>query len=416
MANLFDEEQGKYLRLNALKYLEKPPEVQREDDPFITNGSLAITYILVETVEQYQAGQGLKFQPSYVHQVFRSTNEIYGYKDLKITIHVTALGLKPYIQISYSEQTEDADDLIESFNKVYEAGFLSNEEQFIKVLEEEQNQQPLGELIEEYGDFKIYKCQMATTNGFVQFKPFLQAFLLVLIDGVQYPGDENEWVYLILYHKRQFVGLTTVYKFNISWNQQRHRLSQMLFLPQYQRKGHGSRMLRTVYKLGLEDEKCLQITLEDPSEDFQVMRDITDSKILYEHFKDIIPNQIINSVQDIVDIPKDKLFEIMKKTKLHAYQIKRAYSIYLYAFINKKSSKLMTDFAKFLLREHQKPYIRKKNILVRFEDGTSMDPKQLHLLELKEREDRNIIAEESLGDEFCLFELIATKLRKDKII
>ncbi|CAD8131010.1 unnamed protein product [Paramecium sonneborni] len=416
MANLFDEEQGQYLRLNALKYLEKPPEVQREDDPFITNGSLAITYILVETIEQYKTGQGLKFQPSYVHQVFRQTNEIYGYKDLKITIHVTALGLKPYIQISYSEQTEDADDLNESFNKVYEAGYLTNEDQFIKTLEEEQNQEPLGDLIEQYEDFKIYKCQTATTNGFIQFKPFLQAFLLVLIDGVQYPGDENEWVYLILYENRQFIGLTTVCELNIAWDKQRYRLSQMLFLPQYQRKGHGSRMLRTVYKLELEDQKCLQITLEDPSEDFQVMRDITDSKILYEHFKDIIPNQVINSVQDIVDIPKDKLFEIMKKNKLHAYQIKRAYSIYLYAFINKKSSKLMTDFAKYLLREHQKPYVRKKNILVKFEDGSSMDPKQLHLLELKEREDRNINAEESLGEEFCLFELIATKLRKDKVI
>lgn len=40
----------------------------------------------------------------------------------------------------------------------------------------------------------------------------------------------------------------------------------------------------------------------------------------------------------------------------------------------------------------------------------------MHLLELKEKEDRNINAEESLGEELCLFELIATKLRKDKVI
>jgi histone acetyltransferase 1 len=39
--------------MNALKYLQKPPEIQREDDPFITNGSLAITYIVVATVEEY---------------------------------------------------------------------------------------------------------------------------------------------------------------------------------------------------------------------------------------------------------------------------------------------------------------------------------------------------------------------------
>lgn len=35
----------------------------------------------------------------------------------------------------------------------------------------------------------------------------------------------------------------------------------------------------------------------------------------------------------------------------------------------------MTEFARYLLREHEKPYIRKKNILVRFEDGSSLDSK-----------------------------------------
>lgn len=35
---------------------------------------------------------------------------------------------------------------------------------------------------------------------------------------------------------------------------------------------------------------------------------------------------------------------------------------------------------------------------------------------MKEKEDRNINYEEALGEEFCLFELIATKLRKDGII
>ena len=52
---------------------------------------------------------------------------------------------------------------------------------------------------------------MGTTYGMAEFKPFLQAFLYVLIDGVQYPGEENDWVYYTLYENRTFVGLTTVY-------------------------------------------------------------------------------------------------------------------------------------------------------------------------------------------------------------
>jgi histone acetyltransferase 1 len=66
---------------------------------------------------------------------------------------------------------------------------------------------------------------MGSTYGMAEFKPFVQAFLYVLIDGVQYPGDENDWVYYTLYENRTFVGLTTVYQFNLSWSHQRHRLS-----------------------------------------------------------------------------------------------------------------------------------------------------------------------------------------------
>ena len=45
-----------------------------------------------------------------------------------------------------------------------------------------------------------------------------------------------------------------------------------------------------------------------------------------------------------------------------------------------------------------------------------MTNKENTLLQLKEKEDRNINYEEALAQEFSLFELIATKLRKDNII
>lgn len=58
-----------------------------------------MTFIIVSSVDEYRAGQGIKFQPFYVHQFFRESNEIYGYKDLTIKVYVTGVKLIPYIEV-----------------------------------------------------------------------------------------------------------------------------------------------------------------------------------------------------------------------------------------------------------------------------------------------------------------------------
>lgn len=46
--------------------------------------------------------------------------------------------------------------------------------------------------------YDVYQSTI-TTNSFVEYKPYLQAFLLLLIDGAQYPCDSPYWVYFTLY-------------------------------------------------------------------------------------------------------------------------------------------------------------------------------------------------------------------------
>lgn len=53
--------------MKALKILEKAPEVQREDDPFRVNASLATTFYVVRNVEEYRSNGGVSFQPDYMH-------------------------------------------------------------------------------------------------------------------------------------------------------------------------------------------------------------------------------------------------------------------------------------------------------------------------------------------------------------
>ena len=55
----------------------------------------------------------------------------------------------------------------------------------------------------------------------------------------------------------------------------RLRLSQCIILPPFQKQGHGARMLRAFYAHGREDESVLDMSVEDPSPEFQAMRDMT---------------------------------------------------------------------------------------------------------------------------------------------
>ena len=55
----------------------------------------------------------------------------------------------------------------------------------------------------------------------------------------------------------------------------RLRLSQCVIFPPFKRQGHGARLLRAFYKMGREDASVLDMSVEDPSPEFQALRDLT---------------------------------------------------------------------------------------------------------------------------------------------
>lgn len=67
------------------------------------------------------------------------------------------------------------------------------------------------------------------------------------------------------------------------------RISQFIVLPTYQRLGIGSTLLESQYNYYLADKKCTEITVEDPSDDFQQMKDALDIKLIWKggYFKSI---------------------------------------------------------------------------------------------------------------------------------
>lgn len=52
-------------------------------------------------------------------------------------------------------------------------------------------------------------------------------------------------------------------------------------LPVYQRLGIGSTLLEHMYQFYLKDKWCTEITVEDPSDDFQQMKDALDIKLIW---------------------------------------------------------------------------------------------------------------------------------------
>lgn len=64
------------------------------------------------------------------------------------------------------------------------------------------------------------------------------------------------------------------------------RLSQFLILPPYQKSGHGSALYSAIYASILTDPTVRELSVEDPSEEFDVLRDINDWRTLEPKFRD----------------------------------------------------------------------------------------------------------------------------------
>lgn len=70
----------------------------------------------------------------------------------------------------------------------------------------------------------------------------------------------------------------------------RYRISQFLILPPFQRQGHGTRFLEAIYNN--RPKNTLEICVEDPSDEFQMLRDRLDLRL----FRDYVECMLYYSV------------------------------------------------------------------------------------------------------------------------
>jgi histone acetyltransferase 1 len=122
----------------------------------------------------------------------------------------------------------------------------------------------------------------------------------------------------------------------------RERISQFIILPPYQGQSHGSWLYNAMVSHFRADPLCFEITVEEPNEQFDVLRDMNDLAYLnsqHSAFKSLcLPDKISQAdlrrpsyVPDMV--PADDLFALRSSAKLAPRQFQRLVEIHLLSTI-----------------------------------------------------------------------------------
>lgn len=331
-----------------------------------------------------------EFQPDFTYTFFGESEAIYGFKDLKINIFFSAMTLRPYICIEYSEKERAVTPVKAVIEPLLESMFegvqmplaqegklwTSSLEQFHQWVEEDQKRgfKPLGDKVYEYtrpdavsSTFEIYECTFETP-GFEEFHRRIQVFLLWYIEGASFIEPDHRWkIYFIWERKADgefgIIGYWTTYAFYLFPDKVRMRISQALVFPPYQGKGHGGIMYRYLYDMFMTDDRVVDMTVEDPSESFSDLRYKNDLRVL-------VKNKVLaDSIKDDAFIPPtaEQITEVRLRYKLDKYHI---------------IPLLETYFLKLIKRNHPEMYKSyriwvKKRIFRKNEEALATMPEEM---------------------------------------
>ncbi|AQZ15150.1 HAT1 (YPL001W) [Zygosaccharomyces parabailii] len=260
----------------------------------------------------------VQFSPSFTYPIYGDAEQIFGYKDLVIHLVFDSVTFKPFVNVKFSDKLkEDAEDVIGKLLKFLPKDdvIVKDEERWVDDFKQEQKRFSLPSddyKVSEYNkngdEFVVYK--QGITNDFCKkLHSRVQIFVLLFIEAASYI-DENDpnWEIFWLFNKatKQCIGFVTTYKY---WKylgaqqfdqskelKYRAKISQFIVFPPYQHEGHGSILYNTIVDLWLKDNRLLEITVEDPNETFDDLRDRNDLERLdREKFFDAVPhNKIID--------------------------------------------------------------------------------------------------------------------------
>lgn len=339
------------------------------------------------------------FNPKFTYSIFGNEETIFGYQDLKISLRYHASDMRPNLHVSSSKKLKvvsenepvDIPAILKDFLPPVAFQKAPEFEDAVKQTPEA-DYTPPGERIKDFyssdGRYEIWKGTLSDP-AVKQLVSRVQIMVPFFIEGGTFIGsDDSEsadrWTIFFLYRTRQssgsadrceheFAGYSTVYRFllplgaatppravangesaaetaelqlpasdsgepefSLATLPCRSRISQFIILPPFQGKGNAGRLYSTIFDEYLAEPQTTEITVEDPNEAFDDLRDIADLKFLSRlpaFTKTVSINKTVQiprtgpSPNNIVDA--SALDTLRYQTKIAPRQFNRAVEMYL---------------------------------------------------------------------------------------
>lgn len=294
-----------------------------------TDSNQALHLQFVRAVEDVTPDEGHltdEFHPKFTYPIFGEEEKIYGYEDLVIKLYMASGSLRQYVSISQSARLTGTaiDDPENTLYQYLPDDRITDEASFKKQVEEDAiNFKPMGEKIHSYVrkkggrkgkdprdrvikrpqaeineddpdaiTYEVYHVNWSTP-GFLEFHRRMQIFILLYIEAGSYiQEDEEKWEFVTLFERRKrkdgtfvyhFIGYSSLYPFYFFPESTRLRLSQFVIAGPYQQQGHGAALYQAIHNFVIKSPRYAELTVEDPSEDFEDLRDKVDLRMLLAH-------------------------------------------------------------------------------------------------------------------------------------
>ncbi|KAK4106824.1 histone acetyltransferase type B [Parathielavia hyrcaniae] len=300
------------------------------DDAWSTPSSDALLLSLVAPTPTGVKTIKHSFHPRFTYTIFGEDENIFGYQDLEINLRYNASDMRPNLSISYSKKfpavgEAEAADIPGILRELLpDVAFQSegNYETAIKNIR--QDWTPPGELAATFtaqgSTFEIWKGNLADL-AVKQLVKRIQILVPLFIEGgtpIDLDDPEvNRWTVFFLYQKNAaagdasgnpytFAGYATAYRFfflhlptpppsplesevekavlsqdfDLSLLPCRTRIAQFIILPPFQQKGLGPKLYSHMFNKYINHPQTAEITVEDPNEAFDDLRDIADLQYL----------------------------------------------------------------------------------------------------------------------------------------
>lgn len=303
----------------------------------------------------------LTVHPPFLHQIFPNS-VLHGWRSLTVAVYVHFPSLTYWIDSAGEEVDHGIDDdatsvtdapaLLAPFVK---GGLVASREEFEKVIEDAAAPRLTNRVAEydkEERKFAIYKQSffdraedgtMVKDDAFHDFHLRMSFLMFVYIDGASFIDDEDpRWEVFVTMEEMEgksqcFVGYATIYQFSVLTKHggggmmfcDRIRISQVIISPLEQGRGHGSKLLHVIYK-NAQSRNAMEVTVEDPSSGFRILRDVTDLKRAYS--KNLLQPDFAMADKD----EEETVSKLRKDLLLTAGQAKRCLEAHQLRFVDRQ--------------------------------------------------------------------------------